>query len=116
MVHCYGGDDPKQAYSVAILICYKLQKLVLDFNPLGQRVMFLRILTTHRVINVIEAYAPTTDKADENEEFYLTLEVAMNITMKGEMTLWDFNGKIGEGADGGDVSDQLEFVMLDEVF
>lgn len=63
-----GGDDPKHQYGVAILISSELEKSVIDFIPLGDRVMLLRLLTTHRVMNVILAYAPTGDKPDEAVE------------------------------------------------
>lgn len=89
-----GGVDPNRQYGVTILIFPELEKSIIDFVPLGDRVMFLRLLTTHRVLNVIQAYVPTSDKPDEAvEEFYSTLEYALNLTKEGEiaMVLSDFN-------------------------
>ncbi|XP_060527005.1 craniofacial development protein 2-like [Cylas formicarius] len=104
-----GGGDPKHQYGVAVFISSELEKSVIDFIPLGERVMLLRLLTTHRVMNVVQAYAPTGDKSDEVvEDFYSTLEEAMKITKQGELiiVLGDFNAKIGKGADGEVCGDQ----------
>lgn len=50
--------------------------------------MLLRFLTTHKVMNVIQEYAPTSDKPNEEvEEFYFALEAAMDVTKKEKITI-----------------------------
>ncbi|KAH1028422.1 hypothetical protein HUJ05_001776 [Dendroctonus ponderosae] len=74
------------------------------FIPLEDCVMLLKLCTTYRIMNIIQAYAPTKDTRDEKvEEFYATLEAALKLTKEGEITiaLGDVNAKIGLGAEGG---------------
>lgn len=96
-----GGDDPKHQYGVGVLISSELERSVIDFITFGDRVILLKLLTSHRTMNIIQAYAPTCDKSDDMiEEFYSDLEKAMCLTKKGEITivLGDFNAKIGKNA------------------
>lgn len=54
-------------------------------------------------MNIIQVYAPTNDKKeDEVKKFYITLDEAMKLTKKGEITMvmGDFNSKLGHGAEG----------------
>ncbi|KAF2891103.1 hypothetical protein ILUMI_15070 [Ignelater luminosus] len=54
-------------------------------------------------MNIIQIYAPTNHKADEQvEEFYVSVAEATKITTKGEIAivLGDLNPRIGEGSDG----------------
>lgn len=62
----------------------------------------LKLQTAHRNLNIIQIYAPTNDKPDQEiEEFYNKIEV-MQLTKKGEITMiiGDFNSKVGRGAEG----------------
>lgn len=75
----------------------------MDCIPFGDRVILLKLATTYRTMTVIQAYAPTGDKSDDDiEGFYSTLDEASNLTKKGEITvvLGDFNAKIGKGKEG----------------
>lgn len=91
-----GCEDWILQYGVDMLISSELKKYLIDFAPLGDR---LRILTTHRVTNIIQAYAPTGDKSDEEmKEFYCALENTLYIN-RGEINMFlrNFNTKIGKG-------------------
>lgn len=103
--HIYysGGNDPKHQYGTAVLVTNDIDKAVTDFVPVCDRVMLLRIQTSYRFLNIIQVYAPTSDKSDvEIEEFYSNIEKVLSLTKKGEITLvvGDFNAKIGCGEEG----------------
>lgn len=58
--------------------------------------IFLKVATTNRVMNVVQAYSQISGILDnESEEFYCTLEKPINQAEKGEITitLGDFNEK-----------------------
>lgn len=63
----------------------------------------LKLQTTHRDLNIIQVYAPTNDKPDQEiEEFYNKIDEVMRLTKEGEITIiiGDFNAKIGRGVEG----------------
>ncbi|XP_024874105.1 craniofacial development protein 2-like [Temnothorax curvispinosus] len=102
-VICYsGGSDTNHRYGTAILVNNVVAELVAEFIPLNDRVMMLKLQTSHRALNVIQVYAPTNDKTDaETEEFYSKIDEAMRLTKKRELTMviGDFNAKVGSGAE-----------------
>ena len=101
-----GGTDVNHRYGVAVMVSSMVAKSVLDFIPISDRVMILRLQTSHRAMNIIQVHAPTADKDEEEiESFYNTLEEVMKLTRKGEITLvmGDFNSKVGFGVEGNTV-------------
>lgn len=98
--HIYysGGNDTHHRYGTAILVSDEIAKSIVEFVPLSDRVFQLQ--TTYCKMNII--HAPTNDKTEnEVEEFYTTLDEAMKLTKKGEITVMgDFNAKLGHGAEG----------------
>ncbi|XP_030765278.1 craniofacial development protein 2-like [Sitophilus oryzae] len=100
VIYYSGGTDTFHQYGTAILVSKDIDRSVMEFIPFNDRVMLLKLQTTHRTLNIIQVYAPTNDKSDaEVEDFYSTLEEAMKLTKKGEinMVMGDFNAKIGSG-------------------
>lgn len=59
-------------YGVNVFIFSDVEKCVMDFISLGVPLILLRILTTHRFMNIMKAYASDEDV----EEFYYGLENA----------------------------------------
>lgn len=89
-----------------MLLTDKVSQSVKDFVPMNDRIMMMKLETTHRIMNIIQTYAPTKDRPDDEiEQFYRNLEEIMRTTKKGEIitVLGDLNAKIGEGADGNHV-------------
>ncbi|XP_071640906.1 craniofacial development protein 2-like [Temnothorax longispinosus] len=95
------GSDTNHRYRTAILVNNVVAESVAEFIPLNDRVMILKLQTSHRALNVIQVYAPTNDKTDaETEEFYSKIDEAMRLTKKGELTMviGDY-AKVGSGAE-----------------
>lgn len=102
-IYFSGGTDNNHRYGTAILITDEIEKAVLDYVPLSDRVMLLKLQTSHRIMNILQVYAPTNDKSDtEIEEFYNKVDELLKLTRKGEITIvmGDLNAKIGTGAEG----------------
>ena len=98
-----GNNDPNHYNGVATLVSSSIEKSVIDFFPISDRLMVLKINTSRRVMNIVQVYAPTNDKDDNMiEEFYAELDEAMKLAKKGEITIimGDFNAKVGAGAVG----------------
>ena len=98
-----GNNDPNHYNGVATLVSSSIAKSVIDFFPISDRLMVLKINTSRRVMNIVQVYAPTNDKDDNMiEEFYAELEETMKLTKKGEITIvmGDFNAKVGAEAVG----------------
>ncbi|XP_044750612.1 uncharacterized protein LOC123310952 [Coccinella septempunctata] len=105
-IYYSGGTDPKHQYGTAIMVSNRIAQSVIDFIPLNDRTAFWKLRTTHRDMNIVQVYAPTNDKSDqETEEFYSAIDEILRLTKRGEITMviGDFNAKIGCGAEGDNV-------------
>ncbi|XP_030765797.1 uncharacterized protein LOC115889859 [Sitophilus oryzae] len=102
-VFYYSGNDSidqNHQRGVGILIDENLQKSVKNFIPLSERVILIQLLGRPININIIQVYAPTAEKAeDEIEDFYRQLDQVLRLTKSNEinLVLGDFNAKVGKG-------------------
>lgn len=95
-----GNNNPNHRYGVAIIVDKVIDKSVIGFTPLSDRVMMLKLQASPTAVNVIQVYAPTADKSDQEiETFYEELREALQTTKNHELTiiLGDFNAKVGQG-------------------
>lgn len=89
----------KQKRHIAIMISEKVAASVSNYLPLSDRKIMVLIETTYRRMNVIQVYAATNERSDEEvKEFCGNLEEAMAATKanSGEINIAmdDFNAKI----------------------
>ncbi|XP_030757748.1 craniofacial development protein 2-like [Sitophilus oryzae] len=92
--------NPTHRYGVAIIVCKSIGRSVAGFLPLSGRVMLIKLDAKPFPLNIIQVYAPTADKSDDEiANFYKELEVAWNHTKNHEVTviMGDFNAKVGQG-------------------
>ncbi|XP_030763694.1 craniofacial development protein 2-like [Sitophilus oryzae] len=95
-----GSIDQNHQRGVGILMDENLQKSVKNFIPLSERVILIQLLDRPININIIQDYAPTAEKAeDEIEDFYRQLDQVLRLTKSNEinLVLGDFNAKVGKG-------------------
>ncbi|KAL3281989.1 hypothetical protein HHI36_005192 [Cryptolaemus montrouzieri] len=59
------GVEVNHRYVVAVLVSSEVAKSVIDFAPLEDRVMLLKLQTSHSILNIIQMYAPTNNKPEE---------------------------------------------------
>lgn len=70
-VYYSGGDDFNHRCGVVMLISSEIETSVfILWRPSNDR-----LKTSHLVMNVVQAYAPTSDKADEEVEVFYTIKV-----------------------------------------
>ncbi|XP_055387196.1 craniofacial development protein 2-like, partial [Condylostylus longicornis] len=84
---------------VGIIVSEAVEKCVKNFLPYSDRTLLLQIHAKPLNINIIQTYAPTADKTDEDvESFYNEVEELMKMTKKHEINIimGDFNAKIGK--------------------
>ncbi|KAH1015504.1 hypothetical protein HUJ05_013217 [Dendroctonus ponderosae] len=85
-------ENREQRHGVAILVTPAVAGSVLDFVPLNDRAMLIKKQTSHRILNIIQMYAPTGDRPDDHVElFYSNIEELMRTAKKG------LHAKIGAG-------------------
>ncbi|KAI5751342.1 hypothetical protein M8J77_006574 [Diaphorina citri] len=99
----HSGSDEDVAtnrrYGVAIIVNKEIDQCVTGFTPISDRVMMINIASEKRNINIIQVYAPTADKSDEEiESFYEDIKKVLRTTKKHDVTmiLGDFNAKVGD--------------------
>ena len=103
MVYFSGNRDTHHRNGVAIVISKTMVPSVINFVPVSDRVIFLQLQTKTGKLNIIQGYAPTADKSDEEvEQFYEQIDQVLRSTKPRDSTiiLGDFNSKIGKGKSG----------------
>ena len=94
-----GNNDPKHLYGVGVILNGKFTGSVLSFTPCSDRVIMLQLKTHTGIMNIIQVYAPTTDKEDDEvEEFYAELDDIFKSIKNSDITvvMGDFNAKVGK--------------------
>ena len=75
--------------------------MIMNFNPINERVATIRLHATPFNVTIIQVYAPTTDHSDEEiEHFYNILQSTISETDKRDIIViqGDWNAKIGKDA------------------
>lgn len=91
---------------MVIIVRKEARRAVENFVPISDRVMFLKVKTTHTKMNLIQVYALTADGEENDiETFYEQIGEALKMTKRRESTivLGDLNAKIGKGQSGRNV-------------
>ena len=94
----YGGDT--HAKGVGIIVKKELAKSIIGCWAISIRVMVVKLKVTPVNINIIDAYATTSNSSETAlETLYDQLDEAMPICKASEMkiVMGDFDAKIGEG-------------------
>lgn len=68
IIYYSGSNNPSHRAGVAIIIAKSATKAVMEYVPLSERAMMIRLQTNYRLMNIIQSYAPTADKDDEEVE------------------------------------------------
>jgi len=101
IIFCSGGEDNKpQTYGTAIIIPKYLKNSVLNFIPFSERMAMIQLAGDKVNFNIIQVYAPTASKSDQEiEDFYSQLKQLGTSTKKHDINIvmGDFNAKVGKG-------------------
>ncbi|KAI8436544.1 hypothetical protein MSG28_010075 [Choristoneura fumiferana] len=95
-----GSEESSNLYGVGVIINSKTVKGNISFVPRSNRAMLIHIEAKPRNIDIVQLYAPTVEKSEQEiEDFYREVEHLLEIAQKHEMciVMGDMNAKIGEG-------------------
>ena len=88
----YAGENSVQHRNgVAILVTKEINRAVLGFLPVSDRVAMIKINAKPFKLNVIQVYAPTSDSSDDDlEQFYTDIKKVLKQTRKELHYLLEF--------------------------
>ncbi|XP_072400659.1 uncharacterized protein [Diabrotica undecimpunctata] len=77
MVYYAGNDKPHHWNGVALILSKKVAGAVISVIPLSDRVILMKLQGRPVNTNIIQIYAPTSEKPEEDiEEFYAIMDLA----------------------------------------
>ena len=97
----YSGDKTGRRNGVGFMCSSEINKCVLGYNPITDRIISIRIQCRPINVSMIMVYAPTSAADDvEMMEFYEKVQEAVDVVPKGDILyiLGDWNAKVGDEA------------------
>ncbi|CAB3234790.1 unnamed protein product [Arctia plantaginis] len=94
----FSGREDSSRNGVAIFLSSNMNKFVLGYNPVSDRIISLKLNTKPYLWNIVQIYAPTAQASDEDiNEFYGSLEKTLDAIPSRQITiiLGDWNAKVG---------------------
>ena len=104
----YSGGQDKHERGVAMLVGRKWKQTIMEWNPVNERILYVRFNSKQVRLSVIVAYAPTeVDDNEEKELFYEQLESVIKRCKQQDLriVMGDMNAKVGSDNEG------LEVIM-----
>ena len=102
----FSGKTTHEYHGVAIWVHKRAARCLVSYNTVSSRVISATFAAKQRDITVVQCYAPTADKPEEEiEQFYKEMDHVLAETPKRNIVLitGDFNAKVGENAIESDV-------------
>ncbi|XP_050663868.1 craniofacial development protein 2-like [Leptidea sinapis] len=99
----FSGNDSCSKNGVGFLLPPKMNKYVLGYNPISDKIITMKLNTKPCLLNIVQVYAPTSTASDEDiDEFYGTLEKTLDDIPGRQITIiiGDWNAKIGKSEPG----------------
>ena len=84
----YSGNERGGSHGVAFIVNKSLNKCVLGYNPVSDRIITIRLQVIPVNVSVVQVYAPTSTASDEDMEgFYNQLQDVLDSLPKTDFTL-----------------------------
>ena len=99
----YSGNNKNHVHGVAIIIRKTEEKSLIEWEPISERIIRARFNSKYTKMTVIQSYAPTNEKDQEDkEEFYDALQTEISKTPQHDLLLpmGDMNAKVGKHREG----------------
>lgn len=96
----YSGTDGSHEHGVGVIISPNIAHCITNFVPISDRAMLLQVSASPVNINILQVYAPTADKPeDQVVGFYHSINTIIEKIPKHEllMVMGDFNARLGAG-------------------
>ena len=93
-----GRQDNNHQAGVALIIGRKYASTLLQWKPISERLMYVRLNSKQTKLSVIVAYAPINDADEEDkDQFYSALQAVLDDIPRHDVMLLmgDFNAKVG---------------------
>ena len=97
----YSGLETRKEAGVAMALSNRAKKCLVDWEPIGERILRARFATSQAKLTVIVVYAPTNDACDRTkDDFYRALSNVVAKTHRHDIVTvcGDFNAKVGGDA------------------
>ena len=98
-----GRTDNLHRGGVAVIVTRKVEKTLLEWKPVNDRLMKVRFNSKFAKLTIIACYAPTEEaEEEEKDEFYEQLEEEIRTTPRHDvlMVIGDLNARVGEDNTG----------------
>ena len=95
----WSGDETEHQRGVGFLLSSRARMALLGYKPINSRMIVARFSGQPFNVSVMQVYAPTTDKTEEEiEQFYENLDDALKQMPKKDVKviMGDWNAKIGK--------------------
>ena len=93
-----GRDDDQHHEGVAVILKKGLERCLLEWKPINNRLISARLKGRHVNITILQCYAPTNDSSEESkEDFYSQLQAEVEKAARHDLlvVMGDLNAKVG---------------------
>ena len=94
----HSGHENTHTHGVAILISKEKAKTLLEWEPVSERLIRVRLNSRFCKLTILQCYAPTNEAEEEvKEDWYEQLQMAVSMLPQHDMLLLtgDMNAKVG---------------------
>lgn len=102
IVYYAGNVEKNHLQGVGFILNKKLRSTIIGCLPHSDRVIMIKLRGSPFNVNLIQVYAPTSDKSEEViEDFYAQIKEVLKNTKRRDINIimGDFNAKVGKGSE-----------------
>jgi len=96
-----GRSDNIHHEGVALLVSKKHANTILQWKPVNERLLYVRLNSKYAKLSIVVAYAPIDNAEEETKDtFYSSLQAVLDYIPRHDVTmlLGDFNARVGQNS------------------